>query len=694
MFRKYFAVAVIIMFLIERCDSDISNKYFLRNKPFHDNNNTFNKHTSTASVDNDDDDHQLFEENSEENSRKERSLSLLSLSPLSSLSSSSFLPSETSSPVISLPSSLLSKNFSSNISTSSPIYNSNVGDVAVSTGAVHIVTNDAAAETTTKFSFDDTKSYNNNNTNDRLSVNKESNESSSTDKKDTQQLQRIMQETFNEHSQPINKTKSPENIYPKKTQHKKTSTNFADNIYEKNHESLKKSNRKKRNTAVGRKVIDGASTNDDGPLGPIWTGGRPETFCTRCDYKELLYLTRIEYIKEDILRKLKLVAPPRVNITRNVTEFWRSKKPSITHDSYFENYQNDELKSKDETDDDYDDADDFDSFSEETSTDRIYKFCQAEENQTTASTNSFKCSIDLQDNLENYKIKSATMGVYILKINNSFHHERHHRHHGNHSSHKHHDTNHHHHCLEHNRSPSHHNGHRQRRQAAHLNKTHKEFIHLKDLLSDEAIPQEFEIEKHEINMDDKECMWFEFDLKKQINKWIDDSNSNFGLKIDLSGTNSLIHRLVTPSSEGKIDESHRPYINIELGKKPKSGHSLSTRHRRDISQSDNDCNEFSIGKKCCRFPLEINFENYSWNFIIHPRMFISHYCNGQCTLGNRLDNPATHITNQVLIGMTDVNTQCCTPVKTSAIRLVYFDDSSNIRNDYITGAKVDDCSCA
>ena len=105
------------------------------------------------------------------------------------------------------------------------------------------------------------------------------------------------------------------------------------------------------------------------PYGPIWTG-QPAS-CVGCDYNEIVRRNRIESIKEDLLRKLKMVAPPNVTAPRYFSNF----KNILQSTSGFvdkpddPDMQNDAPSEPDSSEDSSEDSD-------KSTAMRVFNFCQ------------------------------------------------------------------------------------------------------------------------------------------------------------------------------------------------------------------------------------------------------------------------------------------------------------------------------
>lgn len=131
-----------------------------------------------------------------------------------------------------------------------------------------------------------------------------------------------------------------------------------------------KTKRHRRHASSIPPATEGRDEEERVPFGPIWTG-QPAT-CVGCDYNEIVRRNRIESIKEDLLRKLKLVAPPNVTAPRYFSNFKnilqstsgfvdKPDDPDVQNDAPFE-----------------ENAEDTPEDSDRSTAMRVFNFCQGE----------------------------------------------------------------------------------------------------------------------------------------------------------------------------------------------------------------------------------------------------------------------------------------------------------------------------
>lgn len=113
------------------------------------------------------------------------------------------------------------------------------------------------------------------------------------------------------------------------------------------------------------------------------------------------------------------------------------------------------------------------------------------------------------------------------------------------------------------------------------------------------------------------------------------------------------------------------------------------RKRRTKRNTSLNCSESDNEVRCCRYPLEVNFRHFNWEWIIAPQSFNAYFCNGECKLGFLPKYPHTH-----LMQMSTAPQPCCSPTKMSPVTLLYFNNEYNLVMSTIPNMAVDKCSCS
>ena len=103
-----------------------------------------------------------------------------------------------------------------------------------------------------------------------------------------------------------------------------------------------------------------------------------------------------------------------------------------------------------------------------------------------------------------------------------------------------------------------------------------------------------------------------------------------------------------------------------------------------------DCTAKSKEKRCCRYPLIVDFVAMNWDWILAPKKYKAYYCYGNCPFAYYRPYPHTHVVTQTL--MTDF-TPCCTASELNQLLLFYRNQEQTIIYGRIPGMIVESCSC-
>lgn len=106
--------------------------------------------------------------------------------------------------------------------------------------------------------------------------------------------------------------------------------------------------------------------------------------------------------------------------------------------------------------------------------------------------------------------------------------------------------------------------------------------------------------------------------------------------------------------------------------------------------TDGDCDEISAERRCCRYPLVIDFEQFHWDWIIVPKRYSAYYCSGECPFLYSQRYAHTGLAQQT----GTAGGPCCAPRKVSAISMLYYDNHMNIVYGRLPGMVVDQCGCS
>jgi len=70
----------------------------------------------------------------------------------------------------------------------------------------------------------------------------------------------------------------------------------------------------------------------------------------------------------------------------------------------------------------------------------------------------------------------------------------------------------------------------------------------------------------------------------------------------------------------------KPFIEIRIRRRSRH----DARRRRAVPPPDLDCDETTSERRCCRYPLTVDFTAFGWDWVLAPLRFEAHYCSGIC----------------------------------------------------------------
>jgi len=179
--------------------------------------------------------------------------------------------------------------------------------------------------------------------------------------------------------------------------------------------------------------------------------------------------------------------------------------------------------------------------------------------------------------------------------------------------------------------------------------------------------------------------WYYFHIQpNDIAHWINEPSSNYGLQVQSSNGRGEPLAIVTPQNDN--EEPFRPYIEVETNDLSNS------RAKRNL---DMNCDERSTERRCCRYPLIVDFDSFQWDWVIVPKRYSAFYCSGECPYLFVQQNPATHLSHLARQSRGGSGGgPCCSPRKVSSISMLYYDDHMNIVYGRLPGMVVDRCACS
>ena len=128
----------------------------------------------------------------------------------------------------------------------------------------------------------------------------------------------------------------------------------------------------------------------------------------------------------------------------------------------------------------------------------------------------------------------------------------------------------------------------------------------------------------------------------------------------------------------------KPYLDLE------TKDLMNSRPKR---MTDLNCDEHSSERRCCRYPLVVDFEAFGWDWVIVPKRYSAYYCSGECPFSFYQKFPHTHLF-QLSSGEGTGGGPCCSPKKVSQMSMLYYDENMNIVYGRLPGMVVDKCGCA
>ncbi|EDO49535.1 predicted protein [Nematostella vectensis] len=168
--------------------------------------------------------------------------------------------------------------------------------------------------------------------------------------------------------------------------------------------------------------------------------------------------------------------------------------------------------------------------------------------------------------------------------------------------------------------------------------------------------------------------WYHFKVKKLLREWRREPHKNLGVEFEIEGNDGSLS-LVTEGNEAK-----KPFLEVfthDTGNK-----------RRAKRRAGLDCDPYSHERRCCRYELTVDFEKFSWNWIIAPKRFRAYYCTGECQEIMLPMYPHAH-----MVKKSTGKRPCCSPTKMSSISMIYFDFNQQIMFEEVPAMVAETCGC-
>lgn len=365
--------------------------------------------------------------------------------------------------------------------------------------------------------------------------------------------------------------------------------------------------------------------------GALYNNPTPTLNCTECTGRDLKRSYRLESIKTDILRKLRLSAPPNTTGRRlpNVPVLDR-----MIHQLEIEGSTGQVCERPPNTGSEPDD--------DRMMTMKVIQFSKPDESQSTPppqhASGFIYFRLPTADIRQSSQVIRANLGLYIRSVANA---------------------------------------------SASSSQTPRYTWILVYRLGSGVTQDRFLIRKKKIALTSAETgQWYHFDVKTLVVGWIDGPDTNHGIVVHASDGRGEPLTVTAPRNEA--EESHLPYLEIETLSQP-----TSDRQRRAF---DLNCDESSAELRCCRYPLVVDFEAFGWDWIIVPKRYSAFYCSGECPFLYYQQNAHGHMVQQAKPEGSGM--PCCAPKRVSSISMLYYDDNMNIVYGRLPGMVVDRCGCA
>lgn len=115
----------------------------------------------------------------------------------------------------------------------------------------------------------------------------------------------------------------------------------------------------------------------------------------------------------------------------------------------------------------------------------------------------------------------------------------------------------------------------------------------------------------------------------------------------------------------------------------------TTRKKRVKRELSMTCKEGDYERRCCMYPLKVDFEQFGWDFIIAPKQYEANYCAGECAI-----NFLPQYTHTNLMQLSTSAPACCSPKKMQPLSLLYFNRKEQVIYTKMENMVVETCGCS
>uniref|UniRef100_A0A1B0GID9 TGF-beta family profile domain-containing protein n=2 Tax=Lutzomyia longipalpis TaxID=7200 RepID=A0A1B0GID9_LUTLO len=186
----------------------------------------------------------------------------------------------------------------------------------------------------------------------------------------------------------------------------------------------------------------------------------------------------------------------------------------------------------------------------------------------------------------------------------------------------------------------------------------------------------------------QEAGWQKVDVTVTVRRWFSQAQAEpLRLLVDCSGCRGRAHVHSFGSRRRTVDP-HRPFLVLHT-----DPNTMKRVRRRAL-----DCSG-AVRGQCCKQRFYVSFKALGWDdWIIAPHGYFANYCRGDCGGPHRTPDTFltyyTHIIDEFrkmnkLTGMQP----CCAPLKFSSMSLIYFGPDHKIIKRDLPKMVVDECGC-
>nr|QYF06711.1 myostatin [Holothuria scabra] len=180
--------------------------------------------------------------------------------------------------------------------------------------------------------------------------------------------------------------------------------------------------------------------------------------------------------------------------------------------------------------------------------------------------------------------------------------------------------------------------------------------------------------------------WVVLNMTAMAQEWIDYPEDHNVIQIGLIAEDGSSQDALLDTN---IDSSFRKRSFLMMNIREKR----HQRYRRGIDDAM-VCTARSPVTTCCKYPMEIDFEEMGWDWVIAPRRYDANYCHGDCPRQYMLQYAHSQIVDAIGNPPLGATGPCCAPRTMSGLSMLHTDRDDNIQFTVIDSMTVDACHCA